>query len=500
MRNSIFILFLIILLLILCKFFIPNFSTLENLDNLYKCDSLGINVETGFPCPKPIPKLTNQQILDFSNLPNNEQASFHPKIGKLPAWYPILRGGAGINIVNIYHVDGWGFIYAIGDDGKTYTINKDGGNLQVNIGQGWIRFIRYNNGDFYAIGKQNIMYRFPKSEGINGWQAFNDPSQSNFQIINFEIYNGIIYGVGADFKIYYRSTGNSGASSPPADNLWKVYSPGDVTFITIKDNLIYGIGTDHQVYTYPITTPPQEEYPVCQFVSPPIGPPMGWDICANQGEMCNYHGKINSIVMRPKDKATAQDLDNVTGFEFPPGNPFNSPDPSILNRSFLCDYSTFGFGPSIKRNLIGAIDKRVCYINYSDSIQSKCKDGTIKSRYLLGPEAKNNTDAMATCNNQSQQGKFGGCGIKFKNEWKLLKDSGSVRYIQIYGNNIYGMGLDNHIWYYPRSGGKWKLLFGNDSSRQWHEFIIIDGFIYAIAGAVSSDSKRFGIWRRKIIL
>ena len=210
--------------------------------------------------------------------------------------------------------------------------------------------------------------------------------------------------------------------------------------------------------------------------------------------------------MRPENKEDISFLkDKITGFAFPPisvpiDTPLTPPDPAILTGSFKCSLKTLGYSQNDDRFAVTQGNKRVCYINYNDSIQSKCKDGTIKSRYLLGPDAKNNIDALANCNNQSQQGKFGGCGIKFKHKWNLLKDSCCVRDIQIYGNYIYGIGIDNKIRFYPKNGGRWKLLFGNDSGRRWHQIIIIDGFIYAIPGTITPNSIKFGILRRKIIL
>ena len=241
----IFILLLLAMILFIYNKYYTNIETLENNktdENLKKCDSLGIEIESNLNCPTSMSKINTagNNVINFKQPPG-----LHPELNKLFIW----RKLANCCIIDFaYHSN---YIYAIGTNGKIYRVLKTGGNWIEYISSGFVKNIVISGNFIYGIGNSGMTYRH-KIDGTGDWQEFGQKGWRTKQIFTD---NNYLYGIGIDYKINY---------IPLTGGIWKNYSPGYIFYGMIFKNKIYGIGMDHSVYRYPLIPPPTQNNPVCK--------------------------------------------------------------------------------------------------------------------------------------------------------------------------------------------------------------------------------------------
>ena len=421
---------IIILLVLVMILFIYNkyFTIIESLENnntnqsninnqnLKKCDSLGIKIDSDLNCPTLISKTntSGDNIIDF-----NQPPGIYAELNKLFIWRKLVN----CCILDFaYHNN---YIYGVGTNGKIYRVLKSGGNWTLFIDEGWVYTIEIVGNYIYGVRESDMTYRYQINEKL-GWEEFGQKNWRTKQLFSDSNY---LYGIGIDYKINY---------IPLSGGKWNNYSPGNIFYASIFKNKIYGIGLDYSVYIYPLIPPPIENNPICRIKNLNNI----WKRCAYENQICKFEGIADVMYKRADGK-------------YPQNNKVKR-----VSNEIKCNNATFGDPTPGHR--------KHCFYKNIPIIDIVCNNEVINT-FPSGFDTIQKR--LSKCRDETNNGVFGKCPTVYNNKWEKLSEC-CVTSIQGFGNDLYGRGTDGKIYKVSLEiGGKWNSYIKNG----WVDKILIIG-------------------------
>ena len=441
------------------------------------------------------------EIVNFKQPPGN-----HPKKENLYRWREILP----CCVTNITHDSD--YIYGRGTDGQVYRTLLNGGTWTLLFGNDGTYInpgkIMVYRGFLYGLARNKKLHR----RNLNGqgeWEFIEDPEQKDLQWQDFYVHNDIVYTIGMDQQLYSRRIRDN--------EPYKVFAPCCITYITIENDTIYGIGTDNAVWTYPVSAGNAIiNKPICRI----DGNNGNWTRCAGENGVCNVQGTADVIYRRTDGREPERNaiIRGVTGSincnnsEF--GDPARGHNKSCFYRGSIAAFC----GDDLINTFVPAKNERcpqppgwcthdgcvntqkICGDLYGNWAKDKNGNSGFNScgsepapsgsQWPNGtcPEANFNNDSISDilrqCNEKANKGIFGICSPKFSGTWERFDDTPSRFSKLIFQNNdLYGLGKRSKLpWKFDNASKTWKqqVYIG-----EIIDFFILNGMYYA----VSTDNK-----------